>query len=198
VETGDRACALPDKNRELRSIKNLDMELGETTVLIGPKQRRENGDPRRDPYRPDAAVGQRGTGFTGNDVYAPDEHRRSEDSSSGQNRNCARRAKCWHLDPDMVAALEDILALRADGRNSLILRTTCAWSAEKEAFEPAWEFLDAAGVPMTGKSQRATNLTGFFVYLPLFWLGALRDAANEFTARIRPLGPMLRSGPYSR
>lgn len=31
--------------------------------------------------------------------------------------------------------------------------------------------------------RRATNLTGFFGYLPLFWLGALRDAADEFTPR---------------
>ncbi len=81
-------------------------------------------------------------------------------------------------DVDMVAALEDILTLLTDGRNLLILRVTCGWNPEKEAFDPVWEFLDHTGTPMTGKAQRATNLTGFFRYVPLFWLGALRDVTG--------------------
>jgi putative ATP-dependent endonuclease of OLD family len=56
-----------------------------------------------------------------------------------------------------------------------------------------WEFLDASGEPMTGKSQRATNLGAFFGYLPFFWLGALRDAGTEFTPRSSHWGRLLRS-----
>ena len=40
--------------------------------------------------------------------------------------------------------------------------------------------------------RRATNLTGFFSYVPLFWLGALRDAADEFTPRSGHWGRLLR------
>ena len=92
----------------------------------------------------------------------------------------------------MVAALEDIMAILSGGRNAVILRVTCAWSTEKDCFEPAWEFLDSEGAPMTGKSQRATNLTGFFSYLPLYWLGALRDSADEFTPRSGHWGRLLK------
>ncbi|MGB8834559.1 MAG: AAA family ATPase, partial [Candidatus Sulfotelmatobacter sp.] len=67
-----------------------------------------------------------------------------------------------------------------------------SWNAETEAFDPAWQFLDAAGQPMPER-RRAINLTGFFGYLPIFWLGALRDAANEFTPRSAHWGRLLRS-----
>jgi len=64
----------------------------------------------------------------------------------------------------MVAALENIMGVHPNGRNCVRLRATCAWNAEKETFEPAWEFLDVAGIPMGGRAQRATNLTEFFSY----------------------------------
>ena len=95
-------------------------------------------------------------------------------------------------DEDMVAALDDILTLLPDGRNLLTVQVTCAWNEEKEAFDPAWQFLDSAGEPLPER-RRAINLTGFFSYMPLFWLGALRDAAQEFTPRSGHWGRLLRS-----
>jgi putative ATP-dependent endonuclease of the OLD family len=41
--------------------------------------------------------------------------------------------------------------------------------------------------------RRATNLSGFFGYLPLFWLGALRDASDEFAPRSGHWGRLLKS-----
>ena len=96
-------------------------------------------------------------------------------------------------DPDMVAALNDISDIHPDGvRNILSLRVTCAWNQDKETFDPAWQFLNAAGEPMPER-RRSVNLTGFFGYMPLFWLGALRDASNEFTPRSGHWGRLLRS-----
>jgi len=69
---------------------------------------------------------------------------------------------------------------------------TCAWDPDKEAFDPAWQFLDSAGDPLPER-RRSINLTGFFGYMPLFWLGALRDAADEFTPRSGHWGRLLRS-----
>ncbi len=96
-------------------------------------------------------------------------------------------------DADMVAVLEDVMTILPRGTNGVTVRVTCVWNADKEAFDPRWEFLDAGGQPMTGKAQRATNLTGFFAYLPLFWLNALRDAPDEFTPRASYWGRLSRS-----
>ena len=43
-------------------------------------------------------------------------------------------------DPDMVAALEDIVTLLQDGRNILTVQVTCAWDEAKGAFDPACQF----------------------------------------------------------
>ena len=165
-----------------RSIRNLDIDLGDTTVFIGPNDAGKSAILDAVRIVLTRRWGQRGTGFTEHDVHRP--------GQGGDPRTLPPvtitlvieepNPSAWDL--DMVAALEDILAVLPDGRNLLTLRVTCAWSEEKEAFDPAWQFLDSAGQLMPER-RRATNLTGFFGYLPLFWLGALRDAANEFTPR---------------
>jgi putative ATP-dependent endonuclease of OLD family len=181
------------KIRNFRSIKSLDVELGDTTVLIG--QNNAGKSAILDAVRIvlTRRWGQRGTGFTENDVYRADEGADPKTLPPVTIELVMEepRANAW--DADLVAALEDILTLVPDGRNMLVLRVTCSWSEDKEAFEPTWEFIDAAGAPLTGKAQRATNLTGFFGYMPLFWLGALRDAADEFTPRSGHWGRLLRS-----
>ena len=178
--------------RNFRSICSLDLLLGDTTVLIGQNNAGKSAILDAVRIALTRRWGQRGTGFTEHDIYRADEggDPRSlppveitltlEEQQSGE----------WHA--DMVAALEDIMAVQADGRNVVNLRVTCGWNVDKEVFDPLWEFLDEAGQPLTGKSQRATNLTGFFAYLPLFWLGALRDAADEFTPRTGHWGRMLK------
>jgi len=179
--------------RNFRSIKDLDLEFGPTTVLIGQNNTGKTAivDAVRNVLT--RRWGQRGTGFTENDVYRPDEQGDAKTLPPVTIEIAFEEPSVGSWDPDMVAALEDIIALAPDGRNLLTVRVTCAWSAEKEAFDPKWDFIDAAGQSMTGKAQRATNLTGFFGYVPLFWLGALRDASDEFTPRSGHWGRLLRS-----
>lgn len=175
-----------------RSIRNLDIELGGTTVFIGPNDAGKSAILDAVRIVLSRRWGQRGTGFTENDIHRPD--------SGGDPRTLPPvsitlileepAVSTW--DADMVAALEDILTILQDGRNVLTLRVTCAWNEEKEAFDPAWQFLNPDGQPMPER-RRATNLTGFFGYLPLFWLGALRDAADEFTPRSGHWGRLLKS-----
>ena len=181
------------KIENFRSIKNLDIELGDATVLIG--QNNTGKTAILDAVRIvlTRRWGQRGTGFTENDIHRPDEQGDPRTLPPVRIEMVIEEPNPGTWDADMVAALEDIFTLLPDGRNVLILRVTCAWSVEKDTFDPAWEFLDNTGAPMTGKAQRATNLTGFFRYVPLFWLGALRDAADEFTPRTGHWGRLLRS-----
>jgi putative ATP-dependent endonuclease of OLD family len=179
--------------RNFRSIRELEMELGDMTVFIGPNNAGKTAllDAVRIVLH--RRWGQRGTGFTENDVHRPDEHGDPKTLPPVQIEIVLEEPAAGAWDADMVAQLDDIMTFLPDGRSVLTLRVTCAWSEEKEAFDPTWEFLDGGGVPLTGKSQRATNLTGFFSYLPFFWLPALRDAADEFTPRATHWGRLLRA-----
>ena len=92
----------------------------------------------------------------------------------------------------MIANLDDILTLTSDGLNRVSMAITYSWDPDDEAFKPVWEFLDTDGNPMPPR-RRAINLSGFYNYVPFFWLGALRDADDEFTARSRHWGGLLKS-----
>ena len=175
-----------------RSIRSLDIELDGTSVFIGPNNAGKTAILDAVRIVLTRRWGRSGTGFTENDVHRPD--------AGGDPRALppiktvlvmnAPQPGAW--DPDMVAALDDIITLLPDGRNLLTVQVTCAWDEIKEAFDPVWQFLDSAGQPLPAR-RRAINLTGFFNYMPLFWLGALRDAADQFTPRSGHWGRLLRS-----
>jgi putative ATP-dependent endonuclease of OLD family len=176
-----------------RSIKNLDIELGETTVFIGPNNVGKTAILDAVRIVLTRRWGQRGSGFTEHDIHRPNQG--SDDPRTLPPviiTLVIEEPAGGTWDPDMVAALDPIMAVAADGRNLLTLRVTCAWNEEKDAFDPAWQFLDSAGEPMPER-RRATNLTSFFGYLPLFWLGALRDATDEFAPRSGHWGRLLKS-----
>lgn len=178
--------------RNFRSIRSLDLLLGENTVLIGQNNGGKSAILDAVRIALTRRWGQRGTGFTEHDIYRAEEGRDPRTLPPVEITLTLEEQHAGEWHEDMVAALEDIMTVQADGRNVVSLRVTCGWNADKEVFDPHWEFLDAAGQPLTGRSQRAINLTGFFAYLPLFWLGALRDAADEFVPRSGHWGRMLK------
>jgi putative ATP-dependent endonuclease of OLD family len=168
--------------KNFRCIRELDLDFGDTTVLIGPNSAGKSAIVDAIRIVLTRRWGQRGTGFTELDVHRPEEGGDPKTLPPVAIEITIEEPEAGSWDADMVAALDDIMTLQ-DAKNIVRLRVTCAWSEEKETFDPLWEFLTPDGDPMTGKAQRATNLTGFFSYMPVFWLGALRDAADEFHSR---------------
>lgn len=176
-----------------RCVQALDVDLEDTTVFIGANNTGKTAILEAVRIALSRRWGRRGTGFTEHDVHSPGE---THDPKTAPPVRVLLRLEEKAPEPwdaDMVAALDDLVVLSDAGRNLISLRVTCEWNQESEAFEPAWEFLDAAGQPLTQKSQRATNLSGFFAYAPLFYLAALRDAADEFGPRSALWGRLLKS-----
>lgn len=170
--------------RNFRSIRHLAVDLGETTVFVGPNNAGKTAILDALRIALTRRWGQRGTGFSEYDIHLPDDTAdpkassgvcidlRSDESQSGE----------W---PDSVVAdLGDVAQMDiASGRQTVTLRARCAWSQDTGAFEPTWEFLDAKRNQLTGRSARRVNLERFRRYLPVFYLGALRDVSDEFSPR---------------
>ena len=175
-----------------RSIRSLDVNLGETTVFVGPNNAGKSAILDAVRIVLTRRWGRRGTGFTESDVHRADPDSDPRALPPIKITLLLEEPNVGQWDEDMVAALDDVMTLSADGRNVITLQVTCAWDEEKEAFEPVWQFLDSGG-DLLPERRRAINLTGFFSYLPLFWLGPLRDAGNEFTPRSGYWGGLLRS-----
>jgi putative ATP-dependent endonuclease of OLD family len=177
-----------------RSIKRLDIELGATTVFIGPNNAGKTAILDAIRIALTRRWGQKGTGFTEYDVHLASE---TDDPklSSGiviEIRTEEATAGDW---PDEVQQdLTEIMQLDPiSGKSFVTLAATCAWNPATKSFEPAWTFLNAARAPMVGGSARRTNLERFWQYVPVFYLGALRNAEDEFSPRSQFWGRLLKA-----
>lgn len=180
--------------QNFRSIKSLDLELGDTTVLIGPNNAGKTAILEALRIALTRRWGQRGTGFTEYDVHLADGNANPKTSGPVviEIEFSERKPGEWHA--DIAADLADILIV--DPRTALstiILRVSCAWDPSQDSFVPRWEFLNGARAPLTGKGAKATNLQPFFEYVPTFYLPALRSATDEFSNKSQFWGRLLKT-----
>ena len=166
-----------------RCIRALDIDLEQTTVFFGANNSGKTAIVEAVRIALSRRWGKRGTGFTEFDVHCSSEDHDPKIADPVRVSLRLEDTPDAPWDSDMLADLEELAVLTDQGRNFIHLRVTCEWKAETEAFEPSWQFLDASDQPLTNKVQRATNLSKFFDYIPLFYLAALRDAADEFGSR---------------
>jgi putative ATP-dependent endonuclease of OLD family len=178
--------------RNFRSIKALDLPLGNTTLLVGPNNSGKSAILDAVRIALGRRWGQRGTGFTEYDIHLPDD--RADPKLCGpaviELRMSERAPGEWaqELQDDLLGQIQNDPANRAYIR----LRVTCGWNAQSQGYEPIWEFLDAAGAPMLG-GRRVTNAHPFFQYIPIFYMSALRDPGDEFSAQSQFWGRLLKA-----
>ena len=165
-----------------RSIKHLAVDLGDTTVFVGPNNAGKTAILDALRFALTRRWGQRGTGFSEYDIHLADDN---DDPKVSEGLRIEilveeEREDEW---PEAVAQdLSGIVQLDlTTGMRSIMLRVECAWSQETSAFEPDWEFLNVKGEAIGGGGARRVNLERFWRYLAVFYLGALRDARDEFS-----------------
>jgi hypothetical protein len=185
-----KICNLRIEN--FRSIETLELDLEDTTVFIGPNNAGKSAVLEALRIGLSRRWGQRGTGFTEEDVRRTDDASDPRSSPPVRIQFTFREAATGEWSEDMISDLDEVAVVTADGRNQIILSIKYIWNWETETFQPIWEFLDADGQPLQGR-RRSINTSPFFEYLWFFWLGALRDADDEFSSRSRNWGGLLRS-----
>lgn len=177
-----------------RSIKALDLDLNETTVLIGPNNAGKTAilDAVRIVLM--RRWGQHGTGFTEYDIHLADEDAdpKAPPGISIEIRVEEQQAGEW---PEALQQdLDEIVQTDpATDKTFIILRASCGWNEAARSFEPSWIFLNAGRAPLAGGSARRMNLERFWQYLPVFYLSALRDVDDEFSPRSQFWGRLLKA-----
>ena len=167
-----------------RSIRHLAVDLGDTTVFVGPNNAGKTAILDALRIALTRRWGQRGTGFSEYDIHLADDTADPKTSSGVRIELRSEESEPGEWSGNIVADLGDIVQTELDtGRHSVTLRARCMWNSETDTFEPSWEFLDANRTPLGGRSARRLNLERFWRYLPVFYLGALRDVGDEFSAR---------------
>ncbi len=177
-----------------RSIKSLEITLGDTTVFIGPNNAGKTAILDAVRIALTRRWGQRGTGFTEYDVHLATETDDPKASLGVAIELRAEEAAPREWPEEVQQALDQIIQTDpVTGKNSITLRASCAWSPADACFQPAWAFLNAARQPLVAASARRLNLERFWQYLPVFYLGALRNADDEFSSRSQFWGRLLKA-----
>ena len=177
-----------------RSIRHADIELGATTVLIGPNNAGKSAILEALRIALTRRWGQRGTGFTEYDVHLCDTRSDPKVGDPVIIEVELQEAAAGEWLEELANELADIIQVNPlTGQSSIIMRVSCAWDGSEESYVPRWEFLNVDRNPLTGRGARAINLQEFFQFLPVFYLEALRDAGDEFSARSQFWGKLLRT-----
>ena len=138
--------------------------------------------------------GQRGTGFTEYDVHLASETHDPKTSPGVAIELRAEETQPGEWPVEVQQALDKIVQTDpTSGKSSITLNVSCAWSAADGCFQPGWSFLNAARQPLIAGSARRLNLERFWQYIPVFYLGALRDADDEFSSRSQFWGRLLKA-----
>ncbi len=172
------------KISNFRSIRHMAVDLGDTTVFVGPNNAGKTAILDALRIALTRRWGRRGAGFSEYDIHLPNDTANPKTSSGISIELRSNESEPGEWPGTIAEDLGDIVQIDlATGRKTVALRTQCAWSNDTGAFEPTWKFLDAKRNRLTGRSARRVNLERFCRYLPLFYLGALRDVRDEFSPR---------------
>ena len=177
-----------------RSIRNLDVPLGQTSVFIGPNNAGKTAILDALRIALTRRWGQRGSGFTEYDIrVSSDEEDPKQTPGVVIEIEAAEGLpgewpKTVRQDLGQVVQVDPV-----SGIHAITLRVECVWDSDSGAFETSWQFLNVQRQPLAGTSARRMNLERFQRYLPVFHLGALRDAADEFSSRSQFWGKLLRA-----
>jgi putative ATP-dependent endonuclease of OLD family len=179
--------------RNFRSLRDVTIEFAGTTILLGENSTGKSAVLDALKLALNRRWGARGTGFVEYDFFM-DDHAKDPKASPGISIELLFKESVpdeWH--EDLTSDLNDVVVTDLEtGIDSIRLRTECCYDESTQAFEATWSFLALDGSLLSKKSQRATNLSRFFDYVPLFSVSALRDVAHEFSPRSSLWGQILR------
>ena len=167
--------------RHFRCIRELSVDLDDTTVLIG-----ENNTGKTAFLEAIRICLDRLRGRSSNVFHEYDYHLKGEESTPAEAAPI--EIELSFVEPELgaweeeiVQELDSIAVFGDDDRYQVRFRITSSFNQETDTFETDWHFLDAEGNPTRNTSQLITLQR----LVPVFYLSALRDASTHFGARGR-------------
>ena len=166
--------------RNFRCIRELSVELDDTTVLIG-----ENNSGKTAFLEAIRISLEQFRGRSSVAFQAYDYHLRNENSAPADSDPIEIKLSFLEPSPgawgdELIRELTDIVVLRGDGRNEVRFYLTSAFDRSTGESTVEWAFLDEQDNPLTGSSESAGQLMTLQRLAPVFYLSALRDASRHF------------------
>ncbi|MGC9468196.1 MAG: ATP-dependent nuclease [Anaerolineae bacterium] len=166
-----------------RGIRELDVVLGDTTVLIGENNSGKTSvlDALRFALR--AVSSRRGCVFDAYDFHLPHANAEPASSPAISIRLTFREDAAGDWDENQLARLNraQILQLDEDGRAAVALKVSAQYDPASREFTQGYEFQNLAGSPLVSVPGSAMAI--LHEEISYYYLAALRDAARQFDAR---------------
>ena len=171
--------------RNFRCIKELSVNLDETTVLIGENNSGKTAFLEAIRICLERLRG-RGRGpFNEYDYHLSAERSAPADSDPIQIELSFVETDSEPWTDEVTQSLEGLVAFDDEDHRRVTLRVTSSFNPNIVGFATDWEFLDANGNPLSGQARAVTQLITFQRMVPVFYLSALRDAARHFVSNGR-------------
>ena len=168
--------------RNFRGIRELDVDLNETTVLIGENNTGKTAFLEAIRFCLDRLRG-RGRG-----PFAEYDYHLVDADSSPTTADGIRIELAFVEDEsapwseEITQALADIVAYDERDLAHVTFRVQSSFDPRGSDFATDWDFLDNDGNPFSGRARTAIQLANLQRMAPVFYLSALRDASRHFVS----------------
>ena len=172
------------KIRNFRCIKDLTVDLDETTVLIGENNSGKTAFLEAIRLCLERLRG-RGRGpFDEYDYHLPDDESTPAGAAPIEIELSFVETEAEPWSEEVLQAVADLFARDADDQRRVTFRTTSSFDPDAGEFVTDWDFLDAGGNPLPA-AKAPSRLNTLQRLAPPFYLSALRDASRHFAAKGR-------------
>ena len=155
--------------RNFRSIRHLDLDLGETTMFIGPNNVGKTAILDTVRLALTRRWGENGTRFRGTDVGNASDGNGESGSSGACITLWAEESAPGEWPREVAEALDSVGRIDPrEGRRSLVLRYRFGRNEKSGRFEESREALDAAGEPVCNQDAFRENVELLWRCLPVF------------------------------
>lgn len=169
--------------RNYRCIRDINIDLDETTVLIG----ENNSGKTAFLHAIRACLGDlrsRSTRlFHEYDYHLPDPESSPTDSEPIEIELSFVELEQDPWKEDFIQEVDHIAVTDESDRYLIRFRLTSVYDQQSEGFSVEWDFLNADGSSLTGSARAAPQLSTLQRMAPVFYLRALRDASSHFGSR---------------
>ena len=170
--------------RNFRCIKNLAVDLDQTTVLIGENNSGKTAFLEAIRICLERLRG-RGRGpFDEYDYHLPDDESAPADAAPIEIELSFVETDAEPWSDEVVQALGDLFSRDVNDQRRVTFRVTSSFDQDTGEFVAEWDFLDANRDPLPG-AKAPSQLHTLQRLAPPFYLSALRDASKHFAAKGR-------------
>jgi len=175
-----------------RGLQKVDLELDETTVLIGENNTGKTSILEAVRLCLGRTLSRSGSAFEEYDYYLKDRNAQPGEAGSMVLTFRFYEDEGEEWEEDIARDLDDVIVFK-DELRTISFRVTSGFDEATKDFVTDWEFLDAKDKPLSPKTKQPRILNRFQQFCPVFYLSATRDAVRDFGPRSSFWAPFLRN-----